>query len=212
LPTSDFPHDGLDDEDEGAEEPLGGGDGPKRVGPGPAAERAWVHPSEFRRFVDLNAPARAPQLTAADQTRRAAITAAAMAFFITGLLLLNLKPIEASTTTSTTSPVAIQLDVAVVSVEMGSTTTIPSLLGAGPTVDATPTNDGAMVTAVLPHSPAGSILRRGDIITRCDSLAVHSVADLNQCTTTAGSDQVVCLHLARHGAAVVANVRLGREP
>jgi PDZ domain len=185
-----------------------------RGGPGPMHERTWVHPSEFRRFVELRAPKRAPQLTAADQTRRAAITAAAMAFLITGLMLLNLRPIPAtSTTTSTTAPVVAQLDVAVVSVDVptgtSTTTTVsrPMLLQASAA-----DNEGAMVTTVLPHSPATAVLHEGDVITTCNTVPVHTASDLSSCAAAAGADHTLCLTLARHGVLVTTNVVLTQKP
>ena len=193
---------------------LGGehADEQHRGGPGPNHERTWVHPSEFRRFVDLRAPNRAPQLTAADQTRRAAITAAAMAFLITGLMLLNLHPIAAtSTTTSTTSPVVAQLDVTVVSVDVpaGTTTTTQ-----GQTVLQTTAHDqqGAMVIGVLPHSPATAVLHQGDVITTCNAVPVHTASDLNSCANAAGAARTLCLTLARHGALLTTNVVLTKKP
>lgn len=131
-----------------------------------------------------------------------------MAFFITGLLLLNLKPIPASSTTSTTSPVVAQLNVAVVSVEVATTTTGVAVL----LDQSTPSNDGAMVTAVLTSSPAAAVLRRGDIITMCNTAPVHGVADLDACTQLAGSSGEVRLHLARHGTPIVTTVRLRSQP
>lgn len=213
LSNDGFPDDDLPEEDDGAME-LGGehADEQHRGGPGPNHERTWVHPSEFRRFVDLRAPNRAPQLTAADQTRRAAITAAAMAFLITGLMLLNLHPIAAtSTTTSTTSPVVAQLDVTVVSVDVpaGTTTTTQ-----GQTVLQTTAHDqqGAMVIGVLPHSPATAVLHQGDVITTCNAVPVHTASDLNSCANAAGAARTLCLTLARHGALLTTNVVLTKKP
>jgi len=213
LSNDGFPDDDLPEEDDGAME-LGGehADEQHRGGPGPNHERTWVHPSEFRRFVDLRAPNRAPQLTAADQTRRAAITAAAMAFLITGLMLLNLHPIAAtSTTTSTTAPVVAQLDVTVVSVEVpaGTTTTTQ-----GQAVLQTIAHDhqGAMVIGVLPHSPATAVLHQGDVITMCNTVPVHNASDLNSCANAAGAARTLCLTLARHGALLTTNVVLTKKP
>jgi len=214
LPNDGFPDDDLPEEDDGAME-LGGErtDDQHRGGPGPTHERTWVHPSEFRRFVDLRAPNRAPQLTAGDQTRRAAITAAAMAFLITGLMLLNLHPVPATTTTSTTAPVVAQLDVTVVSVDVPTASTTTTTSGQPMLLqEASVDNEGAMVTAVLPHSPATAVLHRGDVITTCNTMPVHTASDLNSCAASAGADHTLCLTLARHGAQVTTNVVLTQKP
>ena len=216
LSNEGFPDDDLPEEDDGAME-LGGehADEQHRGGPGPNHERTWVHPSEFRRFVDLRAPNRAPQLTAADQTRRAAITAAAIAFLITGLMLLNLHPIAAtSSTTSTTAPVVAQLDVTVVSVDVpAGTTTTTTVPGQAVLLQAAgQDNEGAMVTAVLPHSPATAVLHRGDVITTCNTVPVHSASDLDSCANAAGIARTLCLTLARDGAVLTTNVVLTKKP
>ena len=213
LSNDGFLDDDLPEEDDGAME-LGGehADEQHRGGPGPNHERTWVHPSEFRRFVDLRAPNRAPQLTAADQTRRAAITAAAMAFLITGLILLNLHPIAATTTTtSTTAPVVAQLDVTVVSVEVpaGATTTAQGQAVLQRTAH---DHQGAMVIGVLPHSPATAVLHQGDVITTCNTVPVHNASDLNSCANAAGAARTLCLTLARHGALLTTNVVLTKKP
>jgi S1-C subfamily serine protease len=135
-----------------------------------------------------------------------------MAFLITGLMLLNLHPIAAtSTTTSTTSPVVAQLDVTVVSVDVpaGTTTTTQ-----GQTVLQTTAHDqqGAMVIGVLPHSPATAVLHQGDVITTCNAVPVHTASDLNSCANAAGAARTLCLTLARHGALLTTNVVLTKKP
>jgi S1-C subfamily serine protease len=137
-----------------------------------------------------------------------------MAFLITGLMLLNLHPIAAtSTTTSTTAPVVAQLDVTVVSVDVpAGTPTTTTTQGHAVLQTTAHDNQGAMVIGVLPHSPATAVLHQGDVITTCNTVPVRNASDLNSCANAAGAARTLCLTLARHGALLTTNVVLTKKP
>jgi hypothetical protein len=156
-------------ESDGSEGEPGGKEGSRskahRDGEQPLSEpRPWVHPSEFRRFVDLHAPELPTQLSTADQARRSAIAMAAMGFLIAGLLLLTggSRPPTVATAQLTFTP-------------------HPSLLAHFASAGRSDGSKGARITSFFANEANDSLFKVGDVIVGCDHAPIANATALTAC-------------------------------
>ncbi len=155
----------------------------------------WVHPSAFRRFADLDAPEGPPPLSFADQTRRSAITVAAMGFLVAGLLLLTIPtPVSPKPTT-----------------ELGFRPK-PSLFVTYANAPHSTAPHGAMVNKVLLQGSIRIPFRHGDVIVGCDHRAIATAAQLTSCLDAHRIGETVQIDYVHNEAERHADIQLTAGP
>ncbi len=76
-----------------------------------------------------------------------------------------------------------------------------------------PDNQGALVTAVMPDSPAARAqLRRGDFIRKFNGRAISDVQDLRRSVVSVPVDSTVSLELLRSGHALTVEAKISERP
>ncbi len=199
MQDNEFPSNGEEPDDGESNEPNGTGSSERRehdgaVWPSDSA-REWVHPSEFRRFADLDAPERPPPLSFADQTRRSAITVAAMGFLVAGLLLLTIP------TPVTPKP----------STQLGFRPK-PSLFVTYSTAPRSAAPHGALVGKVLLQGSVRIPFHHGDVIIGCDHQPIATAPQLTRCLTAHRIGQVINIDYVHDRAERHADVQLTAGP
>jgi hypothetical protein len=198
----------LDDDakDASGHEPDGsdgeiGGEGSSRSkaqrdGDQPLSEpRPWVHPSEFRRFVDLHAPEPPSMLSTADQARRSAIAMAAMGFLLAGLLLL----------TGGSHPATLQT-------AQLTFTPHPSLLAHFASTGKDDGYKGARITSFFANEAGDSQFKVGDVIVGCDHTPIANAAALLSCLHHHCIDEQVEFEVVRKAQVHLLKVKLDSGP
>ena len=188
---ADHGSDGDDDETFG-NDPRASSGTEGQYPPGPS--RPWVHPSEFRRFVHLDAPDPPSMLSSAEQTQRGAIAVAAMGCLLAGILLL--------TGGNHSYPQK----------------TVPSAFAAPTTVlahvianERTTGDDGARVNANFAKRFTGNVLNIGDVILSCNHTRVHNATVLTRCLNRSASKRVG-IDFIRGGSVYSVQVHLNDAP
>ena len=191
--SSDHESEGSDGETDGAQSSRSGEDS---NGLRPESDaRSWVHPSEFRRFVDLDAPQPPSMLSTADQARRSAIAMAAMGFLLAGLLLLTggSTPSKISTVELTFTP-------------------HPSLMvhfaNSGPSAG----GKGATVTGLFSNERDDTAFKVGDVIVGCDHAPIANAKALTTCLHRHCIDEQVEIEIVRDSTIRHLKVKLHSGP
>jgi len=157
--------------------------------------RPWVHPSEFRRFVDLHAPSSPSLLTISEQARRSAIAMAAMGFLLAGLLLLTGGSHAPSINT----------------VEL-TFTPHPSLLVHFASERSLTGSVGARVTSYFANEAKDSTWKIGDVIVGCDHTRIADATELTECLDRHCVDQRVDFEIVRGAELRHVKVKLESGP
>ena len=199
LQDNELPSNGEEPDDGESNEANGTGPNERRddggaVWPSDSA-REWVHPSAFRRFANLDAPEGLPPLSLADQTRRSAITVAAMGFLVAGLLLLTVPTPPAPQPTA----------------RLGFHPQ-PSLFVTYASSPRTAVPRGAMVSKVLLQGSLLIPFHHGDIIIGCDHEPIVSASELTDCLSTHRIGEVIQIDYVRNQVEQHADVQLTAGP
>ena len=153
--------------------------------------------AQFGRLIPpaSDAPERPPPLSFADQTRRSAITVAAMGFLVAGLLLLTIP------TPVTPKP----------STQLGFRPK-PSLFVTYSTAPRSAAPHGALVGKVLLQGSVRIPFHHGDVIIGCDHQPIATAPQLTRCLTAHRIGQVINIDYVHDRAERHADVQLTAGP